>query len=111
MRKRNAFLSSSSCLQSQTVRSEVGITSWPTAACGPKPPAAGNLLRNWRGSEGLSLVSTLERTSTTYLQQLPAACFFSEKYATGPKVQNYCVGELNTKSHVKHLLLLIVTTV
>lgn len=91
----SAFLSSL-CRRSQTVRSEVGITSRPTAACGPKPPAAGNLLRNWRGSEGLSLVSTLERTSTAYLQQLLAACFLKKS----PKVQKYCVGELNRTSEV-----------
>lgn len=71
----SALLPSSSRPRSQTVRSEVGITSQPATACGSKPPAAGNLLRNWRGSEWLSLVSTSERTSTAYLQELPAACF------------------------------------
>lgn len=62
----------SSRTQSQTVRSEVHITSHSATACGSKPPAAGNLLRNWRGSKGLSLVSTSERTSTACLQVLSA---------------------------------------
>lgn len=68
----NTSAYSSSRMQSQTVRSEVCITSHSATACGSKPPAAGNLLRNWRGSEGLSLVSTSERTSTACLQVLSA---------------------------------------
>lgn len=81
------------------MRSEVGITSQPPTACGFKPPAAGNLLRNWRGSEGLSLVSTSERTSTAYLQELPAACFL-RKMRSRPGVHKYCVGQQNKSSRL-----------